>query len=87
MNRVKKMEVLSSCCIWLQFQDGFESEIDLQPFIGKGISKKLLKKKEFNKVSIESGGGLVWENGFDICPNFLRQLAEEKSDVISSNKS
>ena len=77
MNKVKKFEVLSGYNVWLQFQDGFENVIDLHSYLGKGISKKLLNRKEFKKVSIESGGGLAWENGFDICPNLLRQLLKK----------
>jgi len=25
----------------------------------------------FREVEIDSGGGIVWPNGYDFCPNFL----------------
>jgi hypothetical protein len=42
----------------------------------KGFTKEFLDKEKFDKVFIEHGGGIVWNNGFDFCPNFLQQLQE-----------
>ena len=81
MNSVKEFKVLSDYRIWLRFDDGFETTVNLKPFLNKGIAIELLNLKSFSKVSIESGGGLVWENGFDVCPNFLREIAEAKQHV------
>lgn len=30
--------------------------------------------ENFKKVSIEPGGGIAWYNGFDFCPNYLKEL-------------
>jgi hypothetical protein len=81
MNAVKDFNVLADFKVWLRFDDGFETTVSLKPFLNKGIAKELLSVKEFSKVSIESGGGLAWKNGFDICPNFLRDIAEAKQHV------
>jgi len=48
--------------------------VNIKPLIGNGITKELLDETNFKKVKIESGGGLEWYNGYDICPNFLRNL-------------
>lgn len=82
MNTVKDYKVLNGYRIWLRFEDGFESTISLKPLLNKGIALELLDATVFEKVMIESGGGLAWENGFDICPNILRTLSEEKAPVV-----
>lgn len=33
------------------------------------------------KVSIEPGGGIAWYNGYDFCPNYLKQLSLNKTNV------
>ena len=38
----------------------------------------MLDKEKFQKAFIEPGGGIAWENGYDFCPNYLKELAEEK---------
>lgn len=81
MNEVIEFEVLGNYHIWLKFQDGYEKVVNMQPFIGKGFTEELLDPDNFHKVQIEPGGGLEWYNGFDVCPNFLRELPAEKKDV------
>jgi hypothetical protein len=65
----------------LKFQDDYEKVVNIRPLIGQGFTKELLDNHNFNRVTIESGGGLEWFNGFDICPNFLREIPEEKKHV------
>lgn len=81
MNAIKEFKVLNDYQIWLRFADGFESTVQLRPLLNKGIAVDLLDLRAFSNVSIESGGGLAWENGFDICPNALREIAETKMYV------
>ena len=82
MNIVKEHKILDDYQIWLQFEDGYQGIVDFKPLLGKGIAKELLDIDEFKKVNIESGGGLAWENGFDICPNSLRELAQKKVHMV-----
>jgi hypothetical protein len=64
----KKIEVF--------FNDGFRAEIDICPFIKiNGISWSLNDEVLFNTVQVDEAGGIVWSNGFDCCPVFLRQIA------------
>ncbi|WP_162055380.1 DUF2442 domain-containing protein [Pontibacter pamirensis] len=81
MNEIVEFETLSNYRIWLKFQDGYEKVVNIKPLIGKGFTKELLDYNNFNNVTIESGGGLEWYNGYDICPNFLREMPEEKKHV------
>lgn len=77
MNQIVNISVLENFHLRLTFDDGLEKTINVRPFIGKGFASELLDPEKFQKVYIEDGGGIAWENGFDICPVFLRQLKEE----------
>jgi len=77
MNEVVEIKVLDNYKIRIKFKDGFSKEIDFSQFISEGISQKLNDKDYFKLVEIESGGGITWPNGYDFCPNFLREIAEK----------
>jgi hypothetical protein len=47
--------------------------VDIKPFINGGISDALKDEEYFKNVKINEFFGITWENGFDFCPNFLRQ--------------
>lgn len=75
MEKVEEIKVKDGYTIELRFADGFMCEVDLTPFLGKGFTKELLDKEKFNEVFVEPGGGIAWPNGYDFCPDYLRQLA------------
>ncbi len=68
---VKPMENYN---LWVSFSDNVSGIVNVRPFITKGISCKLLDEAFFKKVQIDEFGGICWENGFDFCPNYLREL-------------
>jgi len=74
MNEVSKIKVLDNFQIWLKFKDGTEKVINFRRFLGKGITVELLNYENFKKVTIEPGGGIAWFNGYDFCPNYLKEL-------------
>jgi len=74
MNEVVKIKVLEDFQIWIKFNDGIEKIIDFKKFIGRGITRDLLKYENFKNVTIEPGGGIAWYNGYDFCPNYLKEL-------------
>jgi len=78
MNKVVKIKILDNYIVWLKFEDGFNSQINLKPFLGKGIAKELLDVNKFKTLDLEEGGGIAWYNGYDFCPNYLRQLLERE---------
>jgi Protein of unknown function (DUF2442) len=53
------------------FSDGLQKKIDFRPFIKDGVSKQLLDLEMFNTVKVDFGT-IVWQNGYDVCPVFLR---------------
>ncbi len=79
MNRLSNILVLDHYCLRLEFSDGFTKTVDMSPFLGRGITTDLLDYDNFKRVGIESGGGLEWYNGFDFCPNALRDMQSHNS--------
>ena len=74
MNEVIEIKVLDNYQIWIKFNDGEEKTVNFKNFFGKGLTKELLEEENFKKVMIEPGGGIAWYNGFDFCPNYLKEL-------------
>ena len=72
MNRVVSVRPLEPCLLEIEFTDGLRKVIDIRPFIGKGISAALKDESYFHQVRLEDGGGITWPNGYDFCPNLLR---------------
>ena len=81
MNEVVEIKALEKFLIWLRFSDGEEKVVNLESFIGKGFTEELLDKEKFDQVFIEPGGGIAWQNGFDFCPNFLRELQDARHEA------
>ena len=71
MHRVISVKPLANYLVRLSFSDGTHKEVDLHPYIGKGIAAALKDETYFHKVAVEEGGGIFWPNGYDFCPNFL----------------
>jgi hypothetical protein len=72
MDRVISVKPLENYLLEIEFEDGLHKVIDIRPFIGKGISAALTDETYFRQVALEDGGGIAWPNGYDFCPNFLR---------------
>lgn len=80
------MKVLNLYNIWLNFKDGTEFVNDFKPYIGQGFTKELLGEENFREVSIELGGGFAWYNGYYFCPNDLKQLSLNRTNVNPKQK-
>lgn len=78
MNTVLKVVPQAANRLILTFTDGFQAEVDLQPVLTKGIALQVAAPDLFAQVTTEPGGGISWPNGFDLCPQFLRELAEKR---------
>ncbi len=81
MEKVIEVKPLDNYFIWILFADNFQAELNLQPYIGDGISSKLLDYTYFKQVKVDDFGGIAWENGFDFCPNYLRALTEQNESL------
>lgn len=58
----------------VKFQDGTHGIISLKHLFEKpkGLSAEILKGEMFDKCFVESGA-LAWPNGFELCPDALKQ--------------
>jgi hypothetical protein len=83
MNKIIETRYMGLYTIWMKFADGFTKEVDFKPIIGEGVSAPLLSLEYFQQVAIDNGGGLEWPNGFDCCPNYLRELEQTQQAVAS----
>ena len=75
MTEVIEIRALENYHIWMRFSDNTEKTINFRPYIGRGFTKNLLDYDNFKTVKIEPGGGIGWDNGYDFCPNYLKELA------------
>ena len=63
--------------LWVRFSDGMEGEVDLKDFIAadtRPIVASLLDPTKFSAISVDMDT-VVWANGFDLAPEFLRTRA------------
>ena len=81
MESIIEVRPLENYHIWIRFADNFDATIDVKPYITTGISTKLLEVEYFNQVKTDEFGGITWQNGFDFCPNYLRELIAERQTV------
>jgi hypothetical protein len=77
MQSITEVKPLDDYMLLIRFSDNFSALIDIKPFIQTGISRKLLDKTFFKQVKIDEFGGIAWDNCFDFCPNYLRELAAQ----------
>ena len=81
MESIIEVRPLENYHIWIRFADNFDATIDIKPYITTGISTKLLEVDYFNQVKTDEFGGITWQNGFDFCPNYLRELTAERQTI------
>ncbi len=77
MHRVISVTPKGDMIVEVQFSDGFSADLDVKLFIKGGISEKLKDPAVFNNVKVDDFGGISWINGFDFCPNFLREYLQQ----------
>jgi len=83
MNKIVELRYDGGYKLWLRFQDGYTPTVDFAAIIGKGISARLLDVEFFKRARIDNGGGVEWPNGFDCCPNFLRDYQSQEVKAAS----
>lgn len=72
--------------IELEYTDGFRCEVDLGFLFGapkgKPLVLEILRASMFSRCFVESGA-LAWPNGFELCPDALRQRAAAKTRKVA----
>ena len=71
--RVKSVKPLHDFVVSVNFTDGTEREINLEPFLRGRVFENIRRNpQEFQAMKIDSRmGTIVWENGADIDPDVL----------------
>ena len=84
MEKIIEVKPLDNFKVKVKFADNFSAEVDIKPFIRGGISDALKDKSFFQNVKVDDFNGISWDNGFDFCPNFLREYIESGRKKLSS---
>ncbi len=71
LSSILSVEVLEDYNLLITFEDGFAKKINIKSFIKNGVSSSLNDRNFFKQVKVENGY-ITWPNGFDFCPEFLR---------------
>jgi Protein of unknown function (DUF2442) len=70
---VTEARYVSGATIWLRFSDGADGEVDLSGQLHGEVFEPLLDGAYFRQFRIHPElGTLVWPNGADFAPEFLR---------------
>ena len=70
---VKEAKYLRNYVIWVKFNDGIAGEVDLENELEGEIFGPLKNKELFQSFKIDPVlETIVWENGADLAPEFLR---------------
>jgi hypothetical protein len=77
---VTEAKALPASRIWLRFSDSSEGVVDLRKFIEsdhREIVRQLVDPVVFQNLCVENDT-VVWANGFDLAPEFLRSRLDTK---------
>jgi hypothetical protein len=78
---VTEAKALYGFRLWLRFSDAACGEVDLRDFIDKdhrALVRELRDPSVFADIRIEADT-VVWGNGFDLAPEFLRARLESNA--------
>lgn len=69
--RVKKAIPIDEFKMLLEFEDGTQKQMDLEPFLHGPIFDAVREEPELFRRAAIQGGTIVWPNGADIDPDVL----------------
>ncbi len=87
MTRITHIEVLDNFKIKFEFNDATEKIVDFTQFIGDDVLTRPLSDPEyFRQVQVfENGRGIYWPNGYDVCPDYLRNYVDEVEPAMEDH--
>jgi len=75
MLHIKSARYISGYKIWVSFDDGISGEVDLEGELRGPIFEPLKDPNVFSKVTVDPElETVVWPNGADLAPEFLKEL-------------
>jgi hypothetical protein len=83
---VTDAKYLRDYVIWLRFNDGAEGEVDLGAELEGEVFGPLKDLEQFKKFRVDPElDTIVWDNGADLAPEFLRaQIKASTSQAVES---
>ena len=80
MLHIKSAKYLSGFKLWIAFDDGTDGEVDLEGVLDGPVFEPLRDLNTFKKVAVDPElETVVWPNGADFAPEFLKELHEEQT--------
>jgi hypothetical protein len=82
---VTSVEYEGGYCLRLGFSDGACGGVDLEPLLWGPVFEPLRDVAVFSRVRLSKEfGTIVWENGADVAPEWLRERLETKAKVAET---
>lgn len=72
---IKNVEPIDDYKLILTFEGNIRKQVDMKPYLDKGVFKELQDKKIFNSVKV-AFDTIEWSNGADIDPESLFNLGK-----------
>ncbi len=72
---IKNVEPIDDYKLILTFEGNIRKQVDMRPYLDKGVFKELQDKKIFNSVKV-AFDTIEWSNGADIDPESLFNLGK-----------
>jgi hypothetical protein len=86
--RIEAVRVVGPQGLLLRFNDGIEHRVDLLPVLTGPIFRPLRDPEFFSRVTLDPiAGTVVWPNGADFAPEYLRGLPEVAGESGSGRRS
>lgn len=83
MLHIRSAKYLSGFKLWLVFDDGTAGEVDLDGVLTGPVFDVLKDVDIFKKVAVDPElETVVWPNGADLAPEFLKELHEKQMRVV-----
>jgi hypothetical protein len=73
--RLAAIKYITAYRLWLQFEDGSQGEVNLEPELWGEVFEPLRNLAYFKTVQLDKELNTIrWDNGADFAPEFLYQL-------------
>jgi hypothetical protein len=82
---ITQAEYIKNYEIWIKFNDGIDGIVDLETTIKndhREIFRELEDVEQFKRFRVDDDT-IVWENGLDLAPEYLYELAEKRLKKVS----
>lgn len=83
MLHINSAKYLSGYKLWIAFDDGTSGEVDLSNELKGSMFEPLKDLAEFQNVTVDPElETIVWPNGADLAPEFLKALQSKQSQLL-----